>query len=225
VNDTKSRQSSSRSYYLAEIACQYVGSSGRRRSRSVKRFLILLVLLEHEDHALNANRIRILLDKMSIKTLGDDIRDGKVSSGMVSEFCRELEKKGFVESKMAKPPRRKNKTTHYSLPIKDEEKMLKVTQLFLDRAGMIYLRSKYSRKFIDEHLIRLIKKEFKCNINAEQSTVIKQICYKSPSALKRALNPWLDNQIQAMVDRMDAKPSAELLIQYLEKYEHTCALG
>ena len=192
-----------------------MNSSSRGRSKSTKRFLILQVLLKHEDHALNANRIRLLLDKMDIKILGDDIRDGKVSRGMVSEFCRDLEQKGFVESTMALPPRRKEKTPHYSLPMHDEGKMLKVTRYFLDRAGMIYLRSKYSRKFIDGHLISLIKKEFKCNINLEQSTVIKQICYKSPSALKRALNPWLDNQIQAMVDRMDAKPSAELLIQYL----------
>jgi len=135
------------------IWLEYVITCMSRMTKSAKRLPILLVLLEHDAHPLNANRIRLLLKKMNMKVVGDDIRDASISSGAVGKMCEGLERVGLLESELAKPPRRKQKTPHYFLPINDDIKMLRVARFLLDKCGKLFVETRYAGIVIDKMVV------------------------------------------------------------------------
>ena len=186
-----------------------------KMTKSAKRLPILLVLLEHDAHPLNANRIRLLLRKMNMKVFGDDFWDASVSSGAVGKMCEDLKSVGLVESEMAKPPRRKQETSHYFLPLNDKEKMLRVTRLLLDKCGRLFVTSKYAKTVIDRLVIPAAENALGMKLDSSVRVQIKEICSASPGALRRVLDPQLSHALMGIATHNGENPSSNSLLEYL----------
>ena len=152
---------------------------------------------------------------MNMKVIGDDIWDAGISSGAVGRLCEDLKRVGLVESKMAKPPRRKQETPHYFLPTNDDEKMLRVTRLLLDKCGRLFLASKYARIAIDRTVVPAAKNALGMKLDSSVRMQIKEICSASPNAFRRVLDPRLSYALTSIATLHGETPSSNNLLDYL----------
>lgn len=140
-----------------------------------------------------------------------------ISTGAIGAFCKDLQKRGWLESKRLLPPRSNKKSDHYHLPTVDPTNILKVARYLTGKMPKYVLESDYGGFLLEEAVVPCVEGTLDQKLDFSMENRLKEICGSSPSALRQVFDPGIINAVGRIADaRGNNEPLIEYLVSYLE---------
>lgn len=138
----------------------------------------------------------------------------------VSKACRHLLEKEVLEAIETRPPRSSigKRTPHYRLPVNDQVKVRKATELLLHAVGPSLINSTYAKnasKAVQAHL-KSVLDDYGIKLTKDERNKIVKIISDSPEAMKRALDRRLISSLARLSEGNEGNQAVvDVLIDYL----------
>lgn len=188
-----------------------------RISKGLKRQPIFMILLKEDNKPTNARRIQSLLSEYDVHFFGRGYSRARISTGAIGSFCRDLRNKGWLESKKLRPPRYKDLSEHYYLPIDNVENILKVARYLTAKMPRKVLESDYGDFLLDVAIVPYAEVILGQELKPSSVERLKEVCACSPSALRLLLDPGINDALDRIAHEMGHyEPMFEYLIDYLD---------